>query len=220
MDWKRGIYMTLFSFFVATSAFSQVNTKGLTAEQQQTLQEIANKMKSKPTEAEQVLKLVESVDVNKLQQWSELGTETGKAVANFAREIGVAAQEFLNTFVGKVIFFILAMKYGGGQIVSYFTWLFAWCIFTPFVMYAIWRGFKRYTLGIETYLSKSEPEEKLWLRLLGFKKKTYEYKVSELKNKSGDILADEMCARLLSLVFCLACLIIWFKVCSPSWSGG
>jgi len=63
--------------------------------------------------------ITEAPTVQKVNQWVELGANLGKGLASTAKELGVAANDFVKTPVGKVTAFIIIYKFVGRDIVHF-----------------------------------------------------------------------------------------------------
>lgn len=84
---------------------SGVETKGLTAEQVRELNAQAAKMRSNEN--------VSSVVRKEAAAWAEMGQNLGVAMVSAARELGVAANEFSQTSLGKVVTVMVVYKLVG-----------------------------------------------------------------------------------------------------------
>lgn len=97
---------------VALSAAAQtIDTSKLTPEQVAALAKKAQEMSSQPVNI--------SASVRKeAEAWGELGANMGKAMVGAAKEVGVAANEFSQTPLGKVVVFMAAYKIVGQDILG------------------------------------------------------------------------------------------------------
>lgn len=117
---------------IANAAVVQVDTSGLSTEQVNQLKQQAQSMKSDPANVSAKVR-------QEAEAWSELGANMGKAMVGAAREIGVAANEFATTPLGKVVVVMTAYKIAGkdllgvvfGSIIMVFGYSLAlWIFFT------------------------------------------------------------------------------------------
>src|SRR4051812_40589099 len=63
----------------------------------------------------------------KVKEWVDIGTAIGSGLASSAKELGIAANEFANTPVGKFTVFMIAWHFIGQDFVS-IAFGFAWLI--------------------------------------------------------------------------------------------
>ncbi len=87
----------------------EVNTYGLTDAQKAKLIQAAEQMKDEaanPTSAE------------KVSEWVDVGTKIGLGLASAAKELGVQANQFATTPVGKVTMALIVYKVAGRDIVK------------------------------------------------------------------------------------------------------
>lgn len=71
--------------------------------------------------------------------WGELGTNMGKAAVATAKEVGMAANEFVNTPLGKITMGIVIFKVMGAEVMSFITGGFILVFFLGFAAYFILR---------------------------------------------------------------------------------
>lgn len=113
---KRFIMAVL---FVLTSFAGQVtaaglDTTGLTEAQARELAQLAAKMKADSTSPTNI-----SAEVRKeATAWAELGGNIGVAMVSAAKEVGIAADEFSRTGLGKVVTTIVVYKIVGKDLVG------------------------------------------------------------------------------------------------------
>lgn len=86
---------------------AQVDTRGLSNAQIAELQLKAEEMKggTLPSKSE-------------IKEYAELGQAVGTAIASTAKELGVAAEEFSHTNVGKITIFLIAWQLVGEQVIQ------------------------------------------------------------------------------------------------------
>lgn len=96
---------------VASQNGAYVDVSKLTSEQVAQINKQVADMQSQPTNI--------SANVRKeAEAWSELGANMGKAMVGAAREVGVAANEFGQTSLGKVVVGIVTYKVVGRDILG------------------------------------------------------------------------------------------------------
>lgn len=92
---------------LSMSAFAEVSmTEGLTKEQVAELAATAAKMKATPVNVSATVR-------KEAEAWGELGGNVGKAMVGAAKEIGIAANDFASTGLGKVVTAIVVYKLVG-----------------------------------------------------------------------------------------------------------
>ncbi len=89
----------------------QVDVSGLTDTQVAHLEQQAREMKEQPENVSAAVR-------KEAEAWGELGTNMGKAMVGAAHELGVAANEFANTPLGKVVVVIVAYKLVGNDLIG------------------------------------------------------------------------------------------------------
>jgi hypothetical protein len=98
-------------------AYDSVDTSGLTSDQVNTLKAQALELKAqalKQIRASGSTVLPSAEEINK---YAELDTNIGVGLANAAKQMGVAANEFAGTTIGKIAFFIIGYKLIGSSLV-------------------------------------------------------------------------------------------------------
>jgi hypothetical protein len=150
---------------------TQVDVSRLTEEQRQALQQVANQMAEDDPDTSDILEAVRNIDAEQVQNWAEAGTEAGRAVANFSREVGVVAGEFLDSDVGKTAFVLLTLNYGGGAIVQYVLDVALFVALLPVFIWLMCRVFKRFVLQVTTLVEREYHQSPLY-RFIGFNKVT------------------------------------------------
>lgn len=106
----KKVLLFLTSVVIAFSAHANgIDTSKLTAEQIATVQaQVAEMSKSSPQGTSAAVR-------KEAEAWGELGSNVGKAMVGAAREVGVAANEFAATGLGKVTVAIIAYKLIGEE---------------------------------------------------------------------------------------------------------
>lgn len=74
----------------------------------------------------------------KMKAWGEIGAGIGVMLVNTARELGIAANEFSQTPLGKLAVTVGLLYMFGGKLLGILVWIVCWFIFLP----AIWRSYK------------------------------------------------------------------------------
>ena len=113
----KGITMKKFligvALMIAGSAFAaNVDVSGLSVEQIKELQDKASTMRKEP---ESISKQTRE----ELTEWGKLGTGIGQAMISAAKEVGVAANDFAATPLGKVTVAIIVYKMVGRDIIRF-----------------------------------------------------------------------------------------------------
>jgi len=114
-NFMKGLVAALMVVSFSTAAMAEesnyVETSGLTAEQKAELQLQVAKLKSGASDPAKV-----SENVRKeAEAWGDLGSNMGKAVDSVAKEVGVAANEFAQTPLGKITVAVVVFKVIGTQ---------------------------------------------------------------------------------------------------------
>ena len=113
-----------------------INTENLSPEQISELNQRIEEMKKvQPNVSEKVRTEVEA--------WTNLGQNIGRATVGAAREIGVAANEFVQTPIGIVTTVVVVYKLVGRDILKTFIGLFIFLFGTGFGMYHFRRRYNR-----------------------------------------------------------------------------
>jgi len=105
--WKvlLGMSLLVFSFGV----FAQVNTNGLTAAQTAELVIQAEKMKNATADPDAIVEVAD--------KWINVGERFGKMMGGAAKEVGMAANDFLQTPVGLLTAGVIVFNYIGGPVI-------------------------------------------------------------------------------------------------------
>jgi hypothetical protein len=110
---KWFIATLMFLFTIPTFAAVEVDTRGLTDAQKATLVQQAEQMKNDT-------KAVVS-DPGKVaevaEKWANIGERFGKMLGSAAKELGIAANDFLKTPVGMMTATVIVFHYMGGPII-------------------------------------------------------------------------------------------------------
>ncbi len=99
-------FIFLFSFSVFAANSTTVDVSKLTPEQAAQIKQQISELSSSPAN-------ISSTVRKEAEAWGELGSNMGKAMVGAAKEVGVAANEFSQTSLGKVVVFLAAYKIVG-----------------------------------------------------------------------------------------------------------
>jgi len=131
--------------FVGTAfADNSIDISTLTPEKLQQIQKII----AEPSTADTVKAVADAVTPERVSSYAELGKAVGQGLAATAKELGIAANTFSQTGIGKVALFLIVWKLALGNIVSGFlTTLLgvSWLI----VVFTIWTRYFRHMCLIE-----------------------------------------------------------------------
>lgn len=156
----------------------------LSEEQQLTLRKSMLDMKKQAAEATPV------ETVKKISEWASLGQQFGAGLAQTAKELGIAANEFVNTPVGKLVAAIIVWKLMGGALVH----IVAGVAFFIVAMSFWWVNWKRMCL-IKT---EKDVEGKHFFGLCSNKEYTY-YEPGDVDGTRGAMLAIVTCIVLITI---------------------
>jgi hypothetical protein len=113
---KSLIASILFAVSLSAIAASppSIDTSKLTAEQVEQLKKQADNMVKEANNPANI-----SASVRKeAEAWGDLGANMGKAMVGAAKEVGVAANEFSQTNLGKIVVFLAAYKIIGQDVLG------------------------------------------------------------------------------------------------------
>ena len=211
---KKLVLAIVFALFstlsFAQSKQSAIDVSNLTKEQQSAVQAVANQMAEKKSDAPAILQAIQNIDSTKMRGWAEAGTEAGKAVGNFAKELGVVAQTFLDSFVGKATFFLVFMNYGGGKLAQFAFNVFAFIALTPLFCFFMWKIFKRFIMQVVT-TSEKKCHANPFLRFIGFGETIVKTDVYEYASGDGVLICC------LGWVFIFGSSVTFFHNMWPRW---
>lgn len=124
------------SLFLSLNAFAasqntSIDLSKLTPEQRQAITQQVNDLSAQPTNISATVR-------KEAEAWGDLGANMGKAMVGAAKEVGVAANEFSQTSLGKIVVFMVAYKIVGqdalgvifGTLVLVFGYSLALWVFT------------------------------------------------------------------------------------------
>lgn len=119
------------SFAISSDAVNQAGFSKLSPTQQaKVISDIAQAADDTTT--------VSKIDtVDKVSKWVQVGTELGKGLAGAAKELGVAANEFITTPVGQMVALLIIWHFMGGTVVHVIGGILVWVVgyaFTYFIV--------------------------------------------------------------------------------------
>lgn len=115
----RLLSITGLIFLLSVSSFAGIDTSGLTEEQKAQLTLQAVQMKGEP--------------------WAEVANAVGTGVAQTAESLGVAANEFVDTPVGKMTAFVIIYQFIGKDLVRLIVAATMWVIVTIIIVWVFKR---------------------------------------------------------------------------------
>ena len=123
--------LMMVSFTAMATQSTSVDLSKLTPEQRAAITQQVNEMGGSPTNISATVR-------KEAEAWGELGANMGKAMVGAAKEVGVAANEFSQTSLGKIVVFMVAYKIVGqdalgvifGTLVLVFGYSLALWVFT------------------------------------------------------------------------------------------
>jgi len=187
----RGVSMfTLAMSLVLSSAICygaiDIDTRGLTEAQKATLVQQAEQMKEQAGKAAQTSQL----SAEKVNEWAELGKNIAITFTTVAKELGVAADQFLNSTTGKITLFLIVWKMAGRDILGLMIGTSFLLAFVPLWIYF----FRRLCLMKSVITEPVEGHRRL--------KRTVEYLTED--HISNKIIATRwvMLVVLILIVFC------------------
>lgn len=194
------------------SSVVTMDISSLTPEQQAAVLAVANQMKEQKSDAPAIMQAIRTMNKDSIQGWAEAGAEAGKAVSNFAKEVGAVTTDFLNSFIGKATFILVFMNYGGGKLLKFSMDILWFISLTPIFLYFMYRVFQRFVLQIVvTKTVKYNPN--VFFRLLGVNDKTVIVeKMPGLKDDDGFNFLP-----VLGWAFIVGCSLAYFGLMWPKW---
>lgn len=124
--------IALMIWAVSLTATAQISTEGLTPEQVKQLQEQVAQLKTQPANISATVR-------QEAEAWGELGANMGRAMVSAAREVGVAANEFSQTTLGKITVAIIVYKIVGQDILQILSGFLLLMICLPGAWY-VWKS--------------------------------------------------------------------------------
>lgn len=146
----------MFSILLSIALLGQINTSGLTDEQEAELRMQAARMKTQNQSIDKSLPTAE-----KLKQYAEFGQAVGVAFSSTAKELGVAVDDFSKTNVGKLTIALIIWKIAGRDFVHFIA---GSCFFL--IMTILWARYFRRMCLIEklTYHDNGKLKEKVFTK--------------------------------------------------------
>jgi len=128
-------FLICFVLFFCTIANAQnINTNGLTEEQKAQLALQAAQMKNSNDAPGSMLS--DELNPERLNEWVDLGKNIGLAVTATAKELGVAADEFLNSTTGKITIVLIVWRVMGEDILGVVGGTIAWIILINIILWS------------------------------------------------------------------------------------
>lgn len=128
--------------FLSTPAFAKIDANDLdkfnTLSDSQKA-EVIKQIDGMASNGPSVSSITPEVVKEKMKQWSEIGAGIGVLLVSTARELGVAANEFAQTPLGKLAITVGIAYMFGKSLVCLAVWIVAWFVFLPL----IWRSYKK-----------------------------------------------------------------------------
>jgi hypothetical protein len=118
---------------VSASDISSIDVSKLTPEQKTQLMAQATELQKQATSTTNISATVR----NEATAWGELGANMGKAAVSAAKEIGVAANDFVQTPLGKITMGIVIFKVMGGAIIHLVVGIFLLLTFLSVALYLV-----------------------------------------------------------------------------------
>lgn len=175
------IALVLLALLVAMSGSAQqanlaVETKGLTPAQVSSLNAVANQLREQPNTLANLD--LQTATPSRVKEWTEAGEAAGKAVAAFTKEIGIAADQFLKTDVGRTTFYVAIWKFGGNKVVESLIQV-ALNVLLGAALLVVWWKFTRRFAFCERKVGSVTYNENTLLRWLGFNKRDVKFEKDE-----------------------------------------
>jgi hypothetical protein len=126
---KKIVMCLMIVMMMVGSAFGEVDTRGLTEEQQATLQLQAAQMKNGGNDL---------TNPKKVNEWVNVGDNISTALITAAEKLGIAADKFIDSKTGKLIVVLIVWKVMGGAIVHIAGGAIFWIVST-FILWMVFR---------------------------------------------------------------------------------
>lgn len=214
---RRMILTILLSFVVGIVLLAQqqtgVDTSGLSADQIKALNAAAEQLKKQPANTIANLTL-QNATPDKFKEWADAGAAAGKAVSSFTKEIGIAADQFLKTDVGRIGLYVIIWKLGGDKVVaSVFNTTLN--VLMAVALFTIWWKLTRRFAFNERHKTTVSYNQNTLLRWIGFNKRdtTWEKDDAWMNAFSDD---GKAAAVVVSRVVSAVLLVIIIFACWPS----
>lgn len=154
---------------VSAQTSPRVDVSGLSQEQIAALNNLSEQLRKQPENTLANLSL-RTATPNRIKEWTEAGEAAGKAVAAFTKEIGIAADQFLKTDVGRTAFYVVIWRFGGDKIAASLLSILLSVVIGG-VLITIWWRFTRRFAFFERRSGTVTLNENPLFRWLGFNKK-------------------------------------------------
>lgn len=118
---KKYISLLLVSLLFAGSAFAaQLNTNGLTAEQQAQLEAQVATIKAEniTNKTDGVLEVIDNLDEEDINRYAQIGSVITDTITQTASGLGIAADEFVSTGTGTLVMFLIVYHFFGAELVT------------------------------------------------------------------------------------------------------
>ncbi len=165
---KRMMLFILLAF-MAIPAFAQEQK----TTSQQLTEEIAQMNDAEKVEALKAIKAGESKSAARAREWIDIGNGLGEGLAATAQKLGVVANDFAKSPVGKMAMFLIVWNYMGEEISGWICGLLWWMITLPLWMYLFRKFFGEYNekgkfirLQTEMFNDRSTHGALTWLVML------------------------------------------------------
>lgn len=110
-----GLFVASGAVSAQSSGIKGIDVNGLTEEQKADLVKQAEQMKKQSGTKETIIDKVSNPE--NLNKWIEVGQGMGVAIAEVAKHVGVAADEFLKSSAGKITLALIVWKVIGRELV-------------------------------------------------------------------------------------------------------
>lgn len=136
----KKLLLILASALLLASAHAQttVDVSKLTPEQQAAVKKSIDSMKGEPN--------ISQTAREETEKWVELGGNMGKAAVGAAKELGMAANEFVATPIGRVTMGVVVYKVIGKDVLKTIT---GFCVLVVFLCLAVWFAKRKHYSSIE-----------------------------------------------------------------------
>jgi len=133
---KKTILVLSFVLIFATAGFAQqqsvkIDTSELTEEQKAQLVLQIEQMKKNNSPLQP-----ENLSTEKVNEWVNLGKNIALAVTTVAKELGVAADKFLESTTGKITFVMIAWYVVGDDLVGIIGGTIAWIVLANIIIWS------------------------------------------------------------------------------------
>lgn len=127
------VSLTISTLLAISSAHAQIDTRGLTEEQKAQLALQAAQLKN---QNEGIGTGISKLNPEKLNEWVELGKNAGMAITAMAKELGIAADKFLESNTGKIAAVLIVWKVAGKDILGVVGGTIAWIVLANIILWS------------------------------------------------------------------------------------